>query len=189
MKSLRMIGFGGAAILAMTGSVLASQSTAQERAETRQLNLEQAQQSGTQALNAKDAASSLPANAPPAAAPTMPVEASDISSDTIAPVTVTPRVSISASGPEPALAPMALNSFTNPPDKVATARVVDSKGITIGAVQKVDIDGGKPSRVEVALLGSNQIISLDARSVSYDETNNVLMAAGDGQAVAAAPRG
>jgi hypothetical protein len=187
MKSLRMIGLGSAAILAMTGSALASQSTAQERAETRQLNLQQAQQ-GT-APNAMDAAAGLPQGAPPAAAPTMRIEASGASSDGIAPVRVTPRVNIASSEAPPALAPMALNSFTNPPDKVATARVVDNKGVTIGAVQKVDIDGGKATSVEVALLGSNRIISIDASSLSYDEPNNVLVAATDGGAIAASPRG
>jgi hypothetical protein len=100
--------------------------------------------------------------------------------DAVTPVTITPRVNLSADfGPQPALAPMALNSFSNPPDKVATARVVDAKGITIGAVQKVDITDGKPTRVEIALLGSNQVISLDAQSVSYDEASNVLMASGN----------
>jgi hypothetical protein len=152
MKSLRMIGLGGVAFLAMTGSVFAS--TAQEQAQTRQLNLQQAQISNA--------------------------------SDDIAPVIVTPRVDISAQTAV-TFAPMALNSFSNPPDKVATARVVDEKGVTIGAVQKVDIDGGKPTSVEVALLGSNKIISLDARSVSYDEPNNVLMASG--ATLASTPRG
>jgi hypothetical protein len=150
MKSFRMIGLGGVAFLAMIGGAFAS--TAQEPAQTRQLNLEQI------------------SNA----------------SDDIAPVTVTPRVDISAQTAV-TFAPMALNSFSNPPDKVATARVVDDKGITIGAVQKVDIDGGKPTSVEIALLGSNKIISLDARSVSYDEPDNVLMASG--VTLASTPRG
>ncbi len=76
-----------------------------------------------------------------------------------------------------ALAPMALNSLSNPPAEIATARVVDDKGMTVGAVQKVDIDGGKPSKVEIALLGSDRIIALEAGQLSYDKSNNVLTAA------------
>src|SRR5476649_2126759 len=94
--------------------------------------------------------------------------------DMIGPVTVTPLVQSNAA---PMMAPMALNSMSNPPDKIATARVVDDKGITIGAVQKVDIQGGKPSDVQIALLGSQQIIALDAGKLSYDVSNNVLTAA------------
>jgi hypothetical protein len=120
-------------------------------------------------------------------------------SDAIAPITVTPRVmasnSVAAADaaqpvPQPTMAPMALNSFSNPPDKVATARVVDQKGIVIGSVQKVDVAaGGKPTAVEIALLGTNQIVSLDAKAVSYDATNNVLMTMQASQSQIATPRG
>lgn len=98
--------------------------------------------------------------------------------DTIGPVAVTP-LQMAQTSAAPAMAPMALNSLSNPPDKIATARVVDDKGITIGAVQKVDIQGGKPSDVQIALLGSQQIVALDAGQLSYDASNNVLTAALD----------
>lgn len=80
----------------------------------------------------------------------------------------------------PSLAPIALNSLSSPPDNIATAKVVDDKGIVVGAVQKVDLDqAGKPTRVEIALLGSNRIIALDSASLSYDQANNVMTAAMD----------
>ena len=80
---------------------------------------------------------------------------------------------------EPVMAPMALNSLSNPPDQLATARVLDDNGTVIGAVQKVDIDGGKPSKVEIALLGTQQIVALDADKFSYDKSNNILTASLD----------
>jgi hypothetical protein len=74
------------------------------------------------------------------------------------------------------LAPMALNSMRNPPDKIATAKVVDSNGTTVGAVKKVELDvSGKPNKVDVALLGTDQVIALNSSNVSYDEPNNVLI--------------
>lgn len=78
------------------------------------------------------------------------------------------------------LAPIALNSLSSPPDKIATARVVDDSGTTVGAVQKVDLGAsGNPIRVEIALLGSDRIVALDSRQLSYDEANNVVTAALD----------
>jgi hypothetical protein len=92
----------------------------------------------------------------------------------VAPVTVTPPIALVSAGP--ALAPMALNSLSDPPPQIATARVVDATGTVVGSVQKVDIAGGKPSDVQIALLGSEQVVALDAGKVSYDLSNNVLVA-------------
>ena len=80
---------------------------------------------------------------------------------------------------------MALNSLPNPPDKIATARVVDDKGTVVGAVQKVEMDqSGKPIRVDIALLGSDQIVALDSARLSYDASNNVVTAALDKSQIA-----
>jgi hypothetical protein len=82
-----------------------------------------------------------------------------------------------ATGSMPDIAPIALNSLANPPDKIATARVVDDKGTTVGAVQKVEMDqGGKPLRVEIALLGANRVVVLPSSRLSYDQPNNVVTA-------------
>lgn len=93
----------------------------------------------------------------------------------------------------PNFAPIALNSLPNPPDKIATAKVVDETGTVVGAVQKVNLDaGGKPSTVEIALLGSDRIIALDSAHLSYDQSNNVVTAAMDKGQIAqlpAAPQG
>jgi len=99
----------------------------------------------------------------------------------------------SAAGASPSFAPIALNSLTNPPDKIATAKVVDDMGTVVGAVQKVDLDtSGKPAKVEIALLGSDRIIALDSSRLSYDEPNNVMTAGLDKSQIAqlpAAPQG
>ena len=87
-----------------------------------------------------------------------------------------------------ALAPMALNSLTNPPAKIATARVADQSGTVVGAVQKVELDaGGKPVNVEIALLGSNRVVALDSGKLSYDISNNVITAALDKSQLAQLP--
>jgi len=87
-----------------------------------------------------------------------------------------------------ALAPIALNSLSSPPDKIATARVVDDKGAIVGAVQKVELGaGGNPTQVEIALLGSDRVVTLDSRQLSYDEANNVVTAALDKRQFAQLP--
>ena len=78
------------------------------------------------------------------------------------------------------IAPIALNSLSSPPDKIATARVVDESGTTVGAVQKVELGAsGNPTKVEIALLGSDRIVALNSQQLSYDEANNVVTAALD----------
>ncbi len=73
--------------------------------------------------------------------------------------------------------PVALNSLSNPPAKIANAGVVDDKGIMVGAAQKVVFDTNrKPSEVEFALLGTEQIVALDSSKFSYDESKNLLTA-------------
>jgi hypothetical protein len=74
-------------------------------------------------------------------------------------------------------APVALKSLSNPPGKIATARVVDEKGIMVGAVQRVELDiNGRPSNLEFALLGTEQIIAPHSSNFSYDERKNALVA-------------
>src|SRR3954468_23482641 len=66
-----------------------------------------------------------------------------------------------ATGERQSFAPMALNSLTNPPAQIATAQAVDIRGTPVGAVQKVELDAnGKPSQVQIALLGSNRVVAL-----------------------------
>lgn len=51
---------------------------------------------------------------------------------------------------------------------------------------------GKPSKVEFALLGTEQIVALDSAKFSYDEPNNVLTAGLDKSQIVQlplAPRG
>lgn len=67
-----------------------------------------------------------------------------------------------------------LNQVSDPPDRVATARVTDLHGKVIGAVQKVELRDGKPTHLDIALLSSGNTVTLDAASVRYDAGANVV---------------
>jgi hypothetical protein len=151
MKSFKAIELSGAAFLLLTGAVKAAgQSTPQELAQTKQLNLEQAQKAQQQ--NAQSAQTT----------------------------NLTPAGGDGVNDNTTSVAPMALNSLSNPPNKVATATVIDDKGTPVGVVKNVETDAtGKPSKVNVSILGSQQIIALDSSTLSYDEPHNVLIAALD----------
>src|SRR5690606_18547967 len=71
-----------------------------------------------------------------------------------------------------------LSGIINPPSKIATANVRDSTGKTVGAVQKVEVTPeGKPTKVSVAMIGAKeQVVVLDAASVSYDAHKNEITA-------------
>jgi hypothetical protein len=103
--------------------------------------------------------------------------------------TTRPAPSLSApSAQNPSFAPMALNSLTNPPAQIATARVFDIRGTPVGAVQKVELDAnGKPLQVQIALMGSNRVVAMTPDSLSYDITNNAVTAALDKEQMAALP--
>ncbi len=89
-------------------------------------------------------------NAPPKAAPTIPVQTGSIGTDT------------------------RLSAISNPPSKIATANVLDSSGRIVGAVQKVEVSPqGQPTRVSVALIGKGErMVVLDADAVRYDVAKN-----------------
>jgi hypothetical protein len=75
-------------------------------------------------------------------------------------------------------APMALNSFTFVPKRIATATVVDQNGQALGIVQKVDSDSsGKPSRIEVLMPGG-QTMAIASQSASYDPVANQVVTDG-----------
>ena len=83
---------------------------------------------------------------------------------------------------------IALTSLPNPSTTLATAHVVDAKGTVVGAVQKIVLDGsGKPATVDVALMGSNAVVAIDASTFNYDQGHNVLTAQLDAHEIAAAP--
>jgi hypothetical protein len=67
-----------------------------------------------------------------------------------------------------------LSQVTDPPDRVATARVTDADGKVIGAVQKVELRDGRPFRLDIALLGSENTVMLDAAAARYDAGANVV---------------
>jgi hypothetical protein len=82
---------------------------------------------------------------------------------------------VADAAPAPSLTGMVpLNQVENVPERVATARVTNADGTVIGAVQKVEIENGKPTRLDIVLLGSENPIALDAGSVRYDAANNVV---------------
>lgn len=84
---------------------------------------------------------------------------------------------------------IALNSLPDPPTILATAKVVDAKGVTVGGVQKVIMDqSGKPQTVDVALLGSGAVVAIDAGKFNYDQAHNLLTAQMDASQIADQPR-
>src|SRR4051812_27043709 len=86
-----------------------------------------------------------------------------------------PPLRMAAAAPMPSLTAMVpLNQVENVPERVATARVTDADGTVIGAVQKVKIENGNPTRLDIVLLGSENTIALDAASVRYDAASNVV---------------
>ena len=90
------------------------------------------------------------------------------------------------SGSPTAMVP--LNQVETVPERVATARVTDADGRVIGAVQKVEIANGKPSKIDIALLGSGDTIALEAGSVRYDAANNVVATSESVSRLLARPR-
>src|SRR5689334_6611054 len=63
---------------------------------------------------------------------------------------------------------IALNSLPDPSATLATASVADAKGTMVGAVKKIVLDtNGKPKTVEVALMGSNAVVAIDASRFNY----------------------
>jgi hypothetical protein len=65
-------------------------------------------------------------------------------------------------------APIALNSFSDTPDGINTAIVIDQHGVTLGIVAKVEMNNaGRPSQVDVLMPGGRRI-KVRAASASYD---------------------
>lgn len=161
----------GAALMLLAAAAppaLAGHSTASERETTRQLNLQAAQQArdsqtAQTAASAEsqvaDATIGMPANSPPAAAPTAKVQTAAAE-----PVITTPAAPLS--------------QISNPPAKVGVANVKDNRGTIIGAVQRVEVTPqGQPTKVAVALIGKDEkLVVLDADKVTYDQGSNVITA-------------
>ena len=83
---------------------------------------------------------------------------------------------------------IALNSLPNPSTTLATAAVADAKGTMVGEVHRVILDpSGRPQTVDVALLGSNAVVAIDASQFNYDQAHNVLTAQLDARQIAAEP--
>jgi hypothetical protein len=164
---MRICALASVALAALAAPALAGGSTPAEREATRQLNLEaarQAQNSNQTLQNAPqvtvaDPSANLPANSPPAAAPTTPVQTASIAN------------------PDSA-APALLSSIQRPPSKIATANVLDASGQIIGAVQRVDLTpDGMPAKVAVALTGKEgKLAVLNANEVKYDLVKNEILA-------------
>jgi hypothetical protein len=149
------------ASLAATAAI-AGESTPAEKAQTRQLN--------TEALvyaNGVPESQALPESVAPRfydyAAVTQP---------SAAPATPTAQ-----SGPGMVAMPSnSLSGLTNPPPVIANANVVSSDGITVGLVQKIQMDNaGKPTSVDVALRNVGKTVSFDAKDVSYDALDNIII--------------
>lgn len=146
---MRILLLTGAAVVLLAPPALAGHASRAEIEATRQLNL-QAAQAAAPTLPAPAPTSEAAMNAPPKAAPTIPVQTGSIGTDT------------------------RLSAISNPPSKIATANVLDSSGRIVGAVQKVEVSPqGQPTRVSVALIGKGErMVVLDADAVRYDVAKN-----------------
>jgi hypothetical protein len=158
MKTILMT---GAALAMLAGApCFASQSTPAEREATRQLNLQASQAAASNAMPISEVPTNMAMNAPPSAASTT-------------------RVAIADTG-----AP--LSTVMNPPNKIATASVMDSSGTIVGAVQRVEVSPqGQPTKVVVALIGKDErMVILDAGAVSYDADRNQILTQASGAQIA-----
>lgn len=150
----------GGVLLAVSAPAFASASS--ERAETRQLNLQAAEDArgpAPVAFAAKDAAINAPDNSPPAAAPTA-------------------MVKVAAAGQPGSARDGILSAIANPPTRIATANVFDRNGALIGAVQKVNLGAnGMPTDLNIALTGKDErFVTLDAGAVRYEPADNKIVA-------------
>ena len=66
--------------------------------------------------------------------------------------------------------------MNEPSVRLAGARVIDPDGKAIGAVQKVEWRDGRPERLDIALLGGEKTVTLEAFTIRYDASTNVLTA-------------
>jgi hypothetical protein len=103
---------------------------------------------------------------------------------------VHPAVQLAETAPSASLTAMVpLNQVENVSERVATARVTDADGRVIGAVQKVEIQNGRPTKIDIALMGSANTVALDAGNVRYDAANNVVATSESISQLLAHPRG
>lgn len=139
-------------LMALPNLVAAAPSTRAEQEATRRLNMQASEAAAHSRAPVTDKAAAS-AGAPPAPAPTIAVEA--------APVT----------------GPLPLSSISNPPNKIATATVLDANGASLGTVQKVEVtQTGTPTRVTVALGGvPGKTVTMDASAVRYDAARNTII--------------
>ncbi len=68
-----------------------------------------------------------------------------------------------------------LSTMTNPPARIADASIADENGTIVGAMQRVNLMGGKPTSAEIALLGAqDHLVIIDAAQMTYDPVSNIV---------------
>jgi len=72
------------------------------------------------------------------------------------------------------IAPSALNSFTTPPAKIASATVYRQDGSVLGNIQGFERSPGAIASVSIGVAGG-RVISLRAFDASYDAVSNVVV--------------
>ena len=68
-----------------------------------------------------------------------------------------------------------LNAFKGAPGRIANANVYDPQGKPVGAVQRIELRDGTPSRIQISLLGGDSMITLEASEFSYEPARNRVM--------------
>jgi hypothetical protein len=81
-----------------------------------------------------------------------------------------------AAGAAEDMAPMALNSFSGAPARIAAAPVLDQQGNRLGKVKAVATDqDGRPSALSYTT-PDNRLMIVAAPAVSYDGQKNIVVA-------------
>jgi hypothetical protein len=65
------------------------------------------------------------------------------------------------------------------PAQITDASVFDAEGNPVGAVQKVELQDGAPSRIEISILGNGSPVTLDASQFLYEPAQNRITARPD----------
>ena len=174
----KILALAGVALMVLaSGAEARAVSNRAEEAQTRALNQQQSQMAPQPAAATPitetpvtDMAASLPANAPPAAAPTMMAQAAALPAPGVVSAQSSPGATVS------------LDKLNGVPNEIASAKVVDETGKVLGAVQRIGFGAGNaPLKVDVVLIGTNVIVTVDASRVNYDPARNVIVArASDG---------
>ena len=178
--NIRKIALGGAAVVAFAGLLSAAPAYARTSHPATPEEMQQTDALNAQALAAaqgnQSATPTATTAAAPQASPTTPVTTAAATPSAVEPpegdtaMPATPTAPVTTAAATPLTAMPTAPTLTN-------AAVQGSDGAPVGMVNKVIIGtDGKPASVNVALSDSSKVVALSASQLSFDSTNNILVA-------------